>query len=165
MTGFGKIMATSSWRRVDRGGRTRSGRGAAVGVLDAVNGGHVFNSFPRLAQCGHDGIDKTTTHTRLPSSTLQRQSLLKGDTSATMEFAIATNVKRFRVLTMGNANAGKTTILDKVCHANGREPQIVGKRVLQNVNWFLSFLTSPKGHCDLRPSTEVHLTARMRCDH
>jgi hypothetical protein len=38
-------------------------------------------------------------------------------------------VKRFRILVIGNANAGKTTILDKVCHANGRNPEILGKRV------------------------------------
>ena len=31
-------------------------------------------------------------------------------------------VDRFRILVIGNANAGKTTILDKVCHANGRKP-------------------------------------------
>jgi septin family protein len=32
------------------------------------------------------------------------------------------NVERFRILVIGNANAGKTTILKKVCHAKGREP-------------------------------------------
>ena len=32
------------------------------------------------------------------------------------------SVERFRILVIGNANAGKTTILDKVCHAKGREP-------------------------------------------
>ncbi|KAF8511734.1 GTP-binding protein [Hysterangium stoloniferum] len=31
-------------------------------------------------------------------------------------------VERFRILVIGNANAGKTTILEKVCHAQGREP-------------------------------------------
>jgi hypothetical protein len=31
-------------------------------------------------------------------------------------------VDRFRILVIGNANAGKTTILDKVCHAKGRKP-------------------------------------------
>jgi GTP-binding protein EngB required for normal cell division len=31
-------------------------------------------------------------------------------------------IERFRILVIGNANAGKTTILDKVCHAKGREP-------------------------------------------
>ncbi|KAN0124046.1 hypothetical protein V8E52_002536, partial [Russula decolorans] len=30
--------------------------------------------------------------------------------------------ERFRILVIGNANAGKTTILDKVCHARGRKP-------------------------------------------
>ena len=30
--------------------------------------------------------------------------------------------ERFRILVIGNANAGKTTILRKVCHAQGREP-------------------------------------------
>ncbi|KAN0077997.1 hypothetical protein V8E55_010054 [Tylopilus felleus] len=60
------------------------------------------------------------------------------DTSTTTEFTIATNVKRFRVLIVGNANAGKTTILDKVCHANGRKPLIVGQM----------------GRHDLRPSNE-----------
>jgi len=29
---------------------------------------------------------------------------------------------RFRILIIGNANAGKTTILQKVCNANGRQP-------------------------------------------
>ncbi|KAN0109796.1 hypothetical protein V8E52_008902, partial [Russula decolorans] len=32
------------------------------------------------------------------------------------------HVERFRILVVGNANAGKTTILKKVCHAKGREP-------------------------------------------
>ncbi|KAF8525276.1 GTP-binding protein [Hysterangium stoloniferum] len=32
------------------------------------------------------------------------------------------HVERFRILVIGNANAGKTTILEKVCHAQGREP-------------------------------------------
>jgi len=32
------------------------------------------------------------------------------------------NVEHFRILVLGNANAGKTTILKKVCHAQGREP-------------------------------------------
>ncbi|KAF8333732.1 hypothetical protein F5887DRAFT_993265 [Amanita rubescens] len=31
-------------------------------------------------------------------------------------------IERFRILVIGNANAGKTTILKKVCHAQGREP-------------------------------------------
>jgi hypothetical protein len=31
--------------------------------------------------------------------------------------------ERFRILIVGNANAGKTTILEKVCHATGREPE------------------------------------------
>jgi GTP-binding protein EngB required for normal cell division len=30
--------------------------------------------------------------------------------------------ERFRVLIIGNANAGKTTILEKVCNAKGRDP-------------------------------------------
>ncbi|KAF8526615.1 GTP-binding protein [Hysterangium stoloniferum] len=32
------------------------------------------------------------------------------------------HVERFRILVIGNANAGKTTILEKVCHARGRKP-------------------------------------------
>ncbi|KIL65046.1 hypothetical protein M378DRAFT_11140 [Amanita muscaria Koide BX008] len=32
------------------------------------------------------------------------------------------NIERFRILVIGNANAGKTTILEKVCHARGRQP-------------------------------------------
>jgi hypothetical protein len=35
-------------------------------------------------------------------------------------------------LLIGNANAGKTTILDKLCHAMGREPEFFdteGKKV------------------------------------
>jgi len=32
------------------------------------------------------------------------------------------DIERFRILIIGNANAGKTTILEKVCHANGRKP-------------------------------------------
>ncbi|KAN0109800.1 hypothetical protein V8E52_008906 [Russula decolorans] len=32
------------------------------------------------------------------------------------------HLERFRILVVGNANAGKTTILKKVCHAKGREP-------------------------------------------
>ncbi|KAF8522583.1 GTP-binding protein [Hysterangium stoloniferum] len=32
------------------------------------------------------------------------------------------HVERFRILVIGNANAGKTTILEKVCHAWGRQP-------------------------------------------
>ncbi|KIL65055.1 hypothetical protein M378DRAFT_162626 [Amanita muscaria Koide BX008] len=32
------------------------------------------------------------------------------------------DIERFRILVIGNANAGKTTILDKVCHANDRKP-------------------------------------------
>ncbi|KAI0251028.1 hypothetical protein BJV78DRAFT_502167 [Lactifluus subvellereus] len=31
-------------------------------------------------------------------------------------------IERFRILVIGNANAGKTTILKKVCHAKGRDP-------------------------------------------
>jgi GTP-binding protein EngB required for normal cell division len=31
-------------------------------------------------------------------------------------------IERFRILIIGNANAGKTTILEKVCHAKGRKP-------------------------------------------
>ncbi|KIL65054.1 hypothetical protein M378DRAFT_126079, partial [Amanita muscaria Koide BX008] len=31
-------------------------------------------------------------------------------------------IERFRILVIGNANAGKTTILEKVCHARGRQP-------------------------------------------
>jgi hypothetical protein len=31
-------------------------------------------------------------------------------------------VERFRILVIGNANAGKTTILKNVCHARGRNP-------------------------------------------
>ena len=30
--------------------------------------------------------------------------------------------ERFRILIIGNANAGKTTILEKVCHAKGVDP-------------------------------------------
>ena len=30
--------------------------------------------------------------------------------------------ERFRVLIIGNANAGKTTILEKVCNAEGLDP-------------------------------------------
>ncbi|KAF8514895.1 era-like GTP-binding protein [Hysterangium stoloniferum] len=32
------------------------------------------------------------------------------------------HVQRFRILVIGNANAGKTTILEKVCHTQGRKP-------------------------------------------
>ncbi|KAM6495045.1 hypothetical protein JOM56_009668 [Amanita muscaria] len=32
------------------------------------------------------------------------------------------DIERFRILVIGNANAGKTTILEKVCHAQGRQP-------------------------------------------
>ncbi|KAF8517667.1 hypothetical protein BU17DRAFT_66747 [Hysterangium stoloniferum] len=32
------------------------------------------------------------------------------------------HVERFRILVIGNANAGKTTILENVCHAQGRKP-------------------------------------------
>jgi hypothetical protein len=31
-------------------------------------------------------------------------------------------VEHFRILVIGNANAGKTTILKTVCHAHGRNP-------------------------------------------
>jgi hypothetical protein len=31
-------------------------------------------------------------------------------------------IERFRILVIGNANAGKTTILEKVCHAKDRKP-------------------------------------------
>jgi septin family protein len=31
-------------------------------------------------------------------------------------------VEHFRILVIGNANAGKTTILKTVCHAQGRDP-------------------------------------------
>jgi len=40
--------------------------------------------------------------------------------------------ERFRVLIIGNANAGKTTILEKVCSAKGRSPEFLdadGERV------------------------------------
>jgi septin family protein len=33
--------------------------------------------------------------------------------------------ERFRILIIGNANAGKTTILEKVCNANGRSPDFL----------------------------------------
>ncbi|KAF8524671.1 hypothetical protein BU17DRAFT_63220 [Hysterangium stoloniferum] len=32
------------------------------------------------------------------------------------------HIQRFRILVIGNANAGKTTILEKVCHARGCQP-------------------------------------------
>jgi signal recognition particle receptor subunit beta len=35
---------------------------------------------------------------------------------------IRQETKRFRILIIGNANAGKTTILEKVCQAKGRNP-------------------------------------------
>jgi septin family protein len=46
------------------------------------------------------------------------------------------SIKRFRILVIGNANAGKTTILDNFCHAQGRKPFVVGERV----NYYLSVL-------------------------
>jgi len=33
--------------------------------------------------------------------------------------------ERFRILIIGNANAGKTTILEKVCNAKGRSPEFL----------------------------------------
>ena len=39
------------------------------------------------------------------------------------------DVGRFRILVIGNANVGKTTILEKVCKANGRKPEIKGRKV------------------------------------
>jgi GTP-binding protein EngB required for normal cell division len=41
-------------------------------------------------------------------------------------------MERFRILIIGNANAGKTTILEKVCHARGRKPEFLnaeGKKI------------------------------------
>jgi GTPase SAR1 family protein len=40
-----------------------------------------------------------------------------------------TRIGRFRILVIGNANAGKTTILEKVCKASGREPEVLGTTV------------------------------------
>jgi GTPase SAR1 family protein len=40
-----------------------------------------------------------------------------------------TRIGRFRILVIGNANAGKTTILEKVCRAKGREPEVLGATV------------------------------------
>lgn len=40
--------------------------------------------------------------------------------------------ERFRILIIGNANAGKTTILERVCNAKGRNPEFLdaeGKKV------------------------------------
>lgn len=34
---------------------------------------------------------------------------------------------RFRILIIGNANAGKTTILEKVCNAQGLKPEAFDK--------------------------------------
>jgi GTP-binding protein EngB required for normal cell division len=49
------------------------------------------------------------------------------------EIAVEQETERFRILVIGNANAGKTTILEKVCHARpGREPAFFnaeGKKV------------------------------------
>jgi GTPase SAR1 family protein len=45
--------------------------------------------------------------------------------------------ERFRILVIGNANAGKTTILRKVCHAQGREPIYLdanGKEITSALN-------------------------------
>ena len=45
---------------------------------------------------------------------------------------IPQETERFRILIIGNANAGKTTILEKVCHARGLEPEFLdagGKKV------------------------------------
>ena len=39
------------------------------------------------------------------------------------------DIGRFRILVIGNANAGKTTILEKVCKTNGRKPEIKGRKV------------------------------------
>jgi hypothetical protein len=62
------------------------------------------------------------------SSHSQQQQLantnLVGTTHGSLVYSLILEqaVDRFRILVIGNANAGKTTILDKVCHANGRKP-------------------------------------------
>lgn len=50
--------------------------------------------------------------------------LVKGTTYSTRDFLNLEQegVEHFRILVIGNANAGKTTILEKVCHAQGRKP-------------------------------------------
>jgi GTP-binding protein EngB required for normal cell division len=42
---------------------------------------------------------------------------------------IREGVHHFRILIIGNANAGKTTILEKVCNARGQKPIIRGQKV------------------------------------
>jgi len=45
-------------------------------------------------------------------------------------------VERFRILVVGNANAGKTTILKTVCHAEGRNPVYLddkGKKIVSEL--------------------------------
>ena len=45
---------------------------------------------------------------------------------------IPQGTKHFCILIIGNANIGKTTILEKVCHAQGLEPKFLdvdGKKV------------------------------------
>jgi hypothetical protein len=49
----------------------------------------------------------------------------------------------FRILVMGRANAGKTTILEKICHvAKGTKPIIFDKngKLAQDYNYFSSYM-------------------------
>src|SRR5882762_9955227 len=68
---------------------------------------------------------------------------------------------RFRVLIIGNANAGKTTILQKVCNANGRQHEVfdsAGQKVritLQTSLRLHSELVSAQTDSTVNPSNDV----------
>ena len=70
------------------------------------------------SNCSRDSLAMASTSSRPPLSARQMRKLRKKFT-------------RFRILVIGRANAGKTTILQKLCNATG-EPTIfdpTGKKV------------------------------------
>jgi GTPase SAR1 family protein len=73
--------------------------------------------------------------------------------------------ERFRILIIGNANAGKTTILQKVTNTHSRQPVVLDREgnqvssTFSDVRWFvlMSRFPSPQIGADLKPTEKVRI--------